>query len=251
MKTLLEDIISLQNVEIKIFKAEKELHEIPKKIEDILGIILARKSTLDAVDEEISSLEERKKPLDAELQETQGILDAADARLKKIKTNKEHLALQREVEIAKKRKAAIEEQILTLMERIENNLQEKSKLQASFNEGKVLLDEKIAKLEAKAGELKASLGSFKGEVKNLRKTVDPSLLSRYERMKQNKNGLVVVSCDNGVCSGCHMHIPPQLFNEIMRGEKLNICPICQRLLYISVKPKPKKKAEKQSSDIEE
>jgi predicted nucleic acid-binding Zn-ribbon protein len=251
VKTLLEDLISLQNVEIKIFKASKELEEIPRKVEDIMGIIMARKSTLDAVDEELAALEDRKKPLDAELQETQEILDASDARIKKIKTNKEHMALQREVEIAKKRKADIEEQILNLMERTEKGIQEKGKLQASFNEGKTLLDEKISKLQTKAGELKSVVDTLNTEAGKLRKTVDPTLLSRYERMKKNKNGLVVVSCDNGVCSGCHMHIPPQLFNEIMRGEKLNVCPVCQRVLYTNVKPKARKKVEKEAEEADE
>ncbi len=35
----------------------------------------------------------------------------------------------------------------------------------------------------------------------------------------------------GSCSGCHMAIPPQLSNIVARGDSLENCPQCQRLLY--------------------
>ncbi|HQH00577.1 MAG TPA: hypothetical protein PLW56_08675, partial [Smithellaceae bacterium] len=67
MKDLLEGLIALQNVEIEIFQAEEGLRELPKEIEEIESIIRARKGSLDAVDEEIGSFEEKKVPLEAEL----------------------------------------------------------------------------------------------------------------------------------------------------------------------------------------
>jgi len=233
LKTLLEDLIALQDVEVKIFKAESELEGIPKKIEEIDSIIIARKRALDAVGEEIAALEERKGALDLELEENQSILDAADARSKRIKTNKEYLALQREGDIAKRRKAHIEEQILSLMEKIEKHLEDKGKIQKLFDEDKGVFEEKKNQILSRAGKLESSLKSLERKARKLRKTVDASLLAKYDRIRQSKKGLVVVSCDSGVCSGCHMHIPPQLFNEIIKGDRLIVCPLCQRILYTS------------------
>jgi uncharacterized protein len=31
-----------------------------------------------------------------------------------------------------------------------------------------------------------------------------------------------------------MNIPPQLWNEIIRSEKVNLCPSCQRILHYKV-----------------
>ena len=125
MKDLLEDLIALQEVEIEIFKAEDGLRELPKEVSEIESIITARKRSLDSADEEIASYEERKAPLEVELKENQALLDAADARIKRIKTNKEYLAMQREIDIAKKRKADLEEQVLTIMEKIEKKSSER------------------------------------------------------------------------------------------------------------------------------
>ena len=239
MKDLLEDLIALQNVEIEIYKAEEGLREIPKEVSEIESIILARKKSLDAMDDEISSYEERKVPLETELKENQALLDAADARIKRIKTNKEYLALQREIDLAKKRKADIEEQVLTIMEKIEKKASERERIKNSFETDKVILEEKMNKLISQMKDLEGVLADFKGKDERLRKIVDKSLLSKYDRIKQSKKGLAVVECFAGVCRGCHMHIQPQLFNELIRGDKMITCPACQRILYV----KPKENSE--------
>lgn len=232
MKNLLADLIALQQVELEIFRAEEGLRELPKDIEEIDSIILARKRALDAIDDEIASCEQSKAPLEADLKENQAILEAADARIKRIKTNKEFLALQREMDLAKKKKAELEEQILSIMERIERKTQEREKIKEAFEADRAVLEERKAKLEAQIGELKAVIAEYKGRDKALRAVVDPALLSRYDRIRNSKKGLAVVECENGVCRGCHMHIQPQLFNELVRGDRLITCPSCQRILYV-------------------
>ncbi|HPS93531.1 MAG TPA: C4-type zinc ribbon domain-containing protein [Deltaproteobacteria bacterium] len=232
MKDLLEELIALQNVELEIFKAEDGLRELPKEVSEIESIITARKKSLDAVDEEIAAYEERKVPLEADMKENQTILDAADARIKRIKTNKEYLALQREIDLAKKRKAELEEQLLSIMEKMEKKMSDRERIQHSFDSDRIILDEKKDKLTSQMKDLEAILSEYKGKDKNLRKTVDASLLSKYDRIKQNKKGLAVVECFDGVCRGCNMHIPPQLFNELIRGDRMINCPACQRILYV-------------------
>jgi hypothetical protein len=96
----------------------------------------------------------------------------------------------------------------------------------------VILDEKMDKLNTLMKELEAVLAEYKGKDDRLRKIVDKSLLSKYDRIKQSKKGLAVVECFDGVCRGCHMHIQPQLFNELIRGDRLINCPACQRILYV-------------------
>jgi len=232
LKDLLEDLIALQDVELEIYKAEEGLREIPEQIAEIESIINARKKSLDTVDEEISSYEERKTPLETELKENQEILEAADARIKRIKTNKEFLALQREIDLAKKRKADLEEQVLTLMEKMEKKVSERERIQQSFESDRVILDEKMGKLNDQMKDLEAVVSEYQGKDHRLREIVDPSLLSKYDRIKQSKKGLAVVECNDGVCRGCNMHIPPQLYNELIRGDKMITCPACQRILFV-------------------
>ena len=61
--------------------------------------------------------------------------------------------------------------------------------------------------------------------------IDASLMSRYELIFSRRGGNAVVQVTGGICQGCYMNIPPQLWNEIIRSDKVNLCPSCQRILY--------------------
>jgi predicted nucleic acid-binding Zn-ribbon protein len=233
VKNILNNVLALQNVELRIFKALGGMSELPREMEEIDSTVQARKRSLEIADEEILELNGRKEPLEIELKENQSILDAADTRIKKIKTNKEFLALQREIDIAKKRKFDLEDQILQLMEKIETRTKERDRIFKTFENDRVGLDERKEVLLKKQKELQAIIDKLKGQLDVLRVKVDRALLSRYDRIKEKRNGLVVVECENGVCMGCHIHIQPQLFNELVKGDKMISCPACQRILYVN------------------
>jgi len=235
LKDFLAGVIALQDVEVQVFKAEAGLKDLPRELEEIESILQARKHALDGADEEIAELNKRREPLEVELKENQTILDAADARIKKIKTNKEFLALQREIDIAKKRKADIEEQLLVLMEKIEVRGKDRERINKTFLDDRTVLDVKRDKILANQLELEGIIASLRSQVEKLRDKVEVGLLSKYDRIKEKRKGLVVVECIDGVCKGCHMHIPPQLYNELVRADRLIVCPVCQRILYIDTK----------------
>jgi predicted nucleic acid-binding Zn-ribbon protein len=41
----------------------------------------------------------------------------------------------------------------------------------------------------------------------------------------------VVAVWKEVCDGCHMSIPPQLYNELQKSNELITCPSCSRIIY--------------------
>jgi len=61
--------------------------------------------------------------------------------------------------------------------------------------------------------------------------VDGDLRRRYEMIFSRRGGVAVVAVRGGTCQGCHMNVPPQLFNLIQRNEQLILCPNCQRMLF--------------------
>ena len=53
----------------------------------------------------------------------------------------------------------------------------------------------------------------------------------YVELMKSLNALAVTEVRDEVCQGCHMNIPPQLFVEIKKKDKLIQCPQCRRILY--------------------
>jgi predicted nucleic acid-binding Zn-ribbon protein len=83
-------------------------------------------------------------------------------------------------------------------------------------------------------EMKALDQEFKRleiERADLGRTIDENLLKKYDFIRERKGGIVVSPVIKGVCQACHIDIPPQRFNELIRGDKLMNCPNCKRIIY--------------------
>ena len=61
--------------------------------------------------------------------------------------------------------------------------------------------------------------------------ISPPVLSRYEFIRNRLRHPVIVPVEAGICSGCHIAIPPQVFIDLQRGNHIMSCPNCQRLMY--------------------
>ena len=90
-------------------------------------------------------------------------------------------------------------------------------------------DQKEVKEELKT--LDGELESYENQRLGIRKEIDATLLKQYDNIGGHKGGIAVSSVIKGVCQACHLGIPPQKFNELMRGDVLMNCPHCMRIIY--------------------
>lgn len=222
----------LQAIDLKLdtWCGEKEalLNEmvaLEKKLEDVLAAIAEKNAELAVMEEEKQSLEEN---LAAE---TENIVKS-EARLRDIKTQKEYQAVSKEIASAKKIKAEMEEQFLqkiALGEEIKASvaeMEENSKVMATkvaAQKSEIL--EKIERLES---GIDADTATRQSAVKN----IPASVMNRYTMLREKRQGLAVVEARNGSCLGCNMNLPPQVYNNLFKGDNLITCPHCQRLLFL-------------------
>jgi predicted nucleic acid-binding Zn-ribbon protein len=57
------------------------------------------------------------------------------------------------------------------------------------------------------------------------------LRSKYEQIFERRGGTAVVEARNGICQGCRMRVPPQLYNELQRHRDIRNCPNCHRIIF--------------------
>ena len=93
--------------------------------------------------------------------------------------------------------------------------------------------------ESAKGDLKARLAELEGQVGTLRAERDvvaarvrPDVMRRYNGIVMKKGLAVVPVRRGGVCGGCNMAIPPQLFNILQRMNSIETCPTCNRIIYV-------------------
>ena len=54
---------------------------------------------------------------------------------------------------------------------------------------------------------------------------------RPEFIAGRRPGKAVVAAHQGMCTGCNMMLPPQLYNELQLDLKILQCTTCQRILF--------------------
>jgi predicted nucleic acid-binding Zn-ribbon protein len=65
----------------------------------------------------------------------------------------------------------------------------------------------------------------------IKASADPKTISILDDVKTKVRGMAVVPVEQAVCMGCHMNIPAQLYNELLRYDELRFCPHCNRIIY--------------------
>lgn len=149
-----------------------------------------------------------------------------------IKTNKEYQASIQEIDNIKKMIGDKEDEMISVMDRIE---EVKKDLKASEDE----LNRVKSEFEEKKREIKEDLKEFLDKVekeKEIRASyvseIDKDLFDRYKQVQNLRNGVAVAFTEAEHCLGCNMKIPPQLYNEVVRAGKIVSCPNCHRILIL-------------------
>jgi predicted nucleic acid-binding Zn-ribbon protein len=94
--------------------------------------------------------------------------------------------------------------------------------------------ERVAKeqtmLDEKAESLRQAVAVKSAERERLIAGLDAALLTRYEKIREVKDGLAVVTVQNGACGGCYRRIPPQEMQILRRSDRIKTCEGCGRIL---------------------
>jgi hypothetical protein len=153
-------------------------------------------------------------------------------RMNRIKNVKELQALQREIDLMRQANGELEEELIKIMQEIDAiKAQIKTKetemvvLQEEWQKRQDDLQAQVGGIDKAVSEAAARRQSFASQLAN-------DLISRYELIFARRGGTAVVEVSGGICQGCYMNIPPQLGNEIIKSEKLHLCPSCNRILYV-------------------
>ena len=231
MKDKLFVLIQLQECDNKIAKIVQEKEQAPLKVRKLEDELKAVENQFKADEDQLEAFKKDRRQLEREIQELDGKIEKSSAKLTQIKSNKEYTAGLKEIDDLKTIKFQTEEKAIQMMETAEE-LERKCKehrealktLKAQCEKDKEAINKELLALEK-------DLASLQKERGQLCCDFDQGLLKKYLFLKERKGGLAISSVVTGVCQTCHMGIPPQKFNELIRGNDLMTCPHCNRIIY--------------------
>ncbi len=231
MREEIEILTALQNVDREIKEKNNTKAQLLTEIQKREEEIQSKRGEAAAFKAEWEAKERLRQEKEQTLQEEGRKAMEKRMRMNRIKNIKELQALQREIDQIKQSNAQLEEELLKVLEELE--------------ESSVLLKGKDSELNKLGEEWKGKRTGIEAQLVEIDRAVaaasvlrgesaarlDSELIDRYELIFSRRGGTAVVGVSEGICEGCHMNIRPQLWNEIIKSEKIIHCPSCHRILY--------------------
>lgn len=232
MRDSIDLLIQLQDMDVGVAKLKTD---IDKGINEQKRL----ENEKNEIGTHITELENSMKEFDIQLHQKTLDVEEAKASIAKfreqrnfIKKPRELFALDREIENVLKTMKTVEAE----MKKVEAD---KIAEQDDFNKEQEFLtqkNEEISIVETKNNEMKTAtqttLDEYDSKRKVLVEQMPTELLELYNFLYEKMGGKALAKIQDETCSECFMDLPPQLINEVKRGDKIIRCPSCQRILYV-------------------
>ena len=231
MNDEIQHLMNLQAIDLDVQKIEIEMAKGYGDLDTKRAEIETGKVSISDYEEQLEFGEKRRRELEALIDDEQERIKDRQTKLMNIQTNREYQSILKEIEDTKTANKQREDELVLLLEQSES-------IQNKINELKTTCEESEKKLTAESKKVKKATAKLETDKKKIQSTRDSKAkkvkskhLKRYEKLREKRNGLAVAGVTKGVCRGCNMNIPPQMFNELLKEEEILSCPTCNRMMY--------------------
>jgi predicted nucleic acid-binding Zn-ribbon protein len=194
-----------------------------EKLKDYKGSFEKEKEKLDLIDN-------KRRELEKAIEEQKLNIENFNKRQKESHTNEEFIILKKEIEKTEEAISTKEDELLEIYF-------EKDEQKKKVDDAKAALEEREKEIEKEKKVLESQLvGSEEYLVikedereRIVARLKDENLLRKYSRIKSSRGtGVSIIEIPE--CTECHSTIPPQLFAEVRKGNKIIACQSCGRIL---------------------
>ena len=232
LKTQLADLIKLQQIDTEIYALNREKTIKPEEIKVIeLEFEVKKKSLLD-LEKGLLDLQKQRKDKEGELAVKEEATKKLQSQLYSLKTNKEYQTMLQQIQGSKADASVIEDKILGLFEGADKISKDIDKEKSRLKEEEKVFSGQKQQVQARIKEIDDRLLQLQAQRKQILPLIDPKILSQYDRILSNRDGLAIVGVKLNSFLGCNMHVPPQVINLIRMYDHIITCEMCNRILYI-------------------
>jgi len=228
--SVIESLLAVQECDARIREIERELKDIPARKKEEESRLESHQAALLQAQEALKARQSELKQIELDGQSKEDQITRFRQQQLQLKTNKEFKAMDQEIATVQKAIRELEDRELVLMEGIERAKADVAAREAELDGERSAISEDLAVLNERMAGLEAEVASIRTRRAEAAKAVDDEWLSPYEIIAARRFPALVEISD-GVCSGCHMKLPPQVSHDVKRRESTVSCPFCGRLLH--------------------
>jgi len=231
VKSELEKLIALQELDIKIRQIETEIANIPNQQAEIESQFNAFAADYLDKKNRLETAKKEQRQVEQDLKESEDKLEKYKQDLMRVRNEREYSTVLREIDVTKKAISGLETLTLETLEIIEQLEKEIEALTPEIEVKRQEFDVLIENCSANLEKLKADLDTWYQHRVGLVNTIPADLSAKYDRLTQLRDGLALAEVRDGSCTSCFMTIRPQVYADVRKGEEILSCDNCSRILY--------------------
>jgi uncharacterized protein len=234
----LERLIALQKLDTTAEAARRALAEEPERERAFEARLEEARQRVAAAKAHLAENQNARRAIEKDVAVHQGRLSKFREQAMAVKTNIEYHAIQKEISFAQTEIKALEDRILEGMLEADELAAALKKAESELAAEQKAIEAARRAMTAEHAELNASLERMGRERPELVAATDPALVANYEQVLRRRNGIAVAEAVDGICTICHVRLRPQVFNTVLRNDRIMQCDTCQRFLYFVPKAAP-------------
>jgi predicted nucleic acid-binding Zn-ribbon protein len=228
----LEQLLILQERDVRLHRAQKELSLIPTEEKQIASRLASQSAHFESLKQQARHIESERKQLELQVGAKEEAIRKFQTHQAQTKKNDEYQAMIHEIERARKDIDELEEKELVLMDQYDAAQKEVQAEGIKVKEYERIAANHQEELKKKKAVLEQQIKDLGAEVAELQKQVNPADLSGYRRILQSKGDIAIVPIVHGnTCNGCHMKITQGTVAIAKSDTKIAHCDNCGRIVY--------------------
>ena len=227
----IKQLVELQKVDDAIHTVRQDMERAPSELDSLEQRFSASETQRNYIVDKLTHLQDQQKRLSLEIDDDSARIKKSKNKLMQVENTREYHAMMREMDSMEKVNRSREEEKMTLMEELQFQKDALAEIDLTHMGIKAELEVKRDGLEEKLQKGNAALTELNAKRAQVSKAIPQPVFMRYEFIRRRLEHPVIVAVKEGICSGCHISVPPQSFIELQRGQQILSCPNCQRLIF--------------------
>ena len=227
----LEALLALQDRDVAVASCDARLKALEPEVRTLDDQIVAAERVVEQARAGIRAAVERRDGLEGKIQNYRTMQEQRRQRLEWVRGAKEASTLMAELDLARTVLAKEEAEFMRSGDAVG---EAERKTAEAENALQNVRDAQAAAREALVGrrqEIAAERESAVVERDRTSKTVNPALLTRYDKIRRGKAPLAIYPLHGSSCGNCFTAVPTQRKALIQRGATIEGCEACGVLLY--------------------
>ncbi len=226
-------LVKLSEIDAATATIDQALAKIPAELEELRNDVARLEGLLGAERAQLQEAEALFTAQENEIQEQNQALSRSKAKGAKARNTREADAVERELEVVRRTLKDRETERDRLREAIEHRKGAISKHDKDFEELRKYASEQEQKARTQMETLEAERAGILTGRDATAAEISGEVLRRYDMIRKKRAGIGVSKVEGTICSACHVSLPPQQMLKVRRGDSMEQCPRCLRILYSS------------------